>query len=331
MRFIPLACLETIGAKSGDAKKRKLHREMQARPLRRAPTELPGRERRRDTLFAKNPRRVYLSSMILKRRLTGWTLWTGAVLLVSGAARSAEPLPAAPLLMQAMLAQLPRQTVFLKGRLLGAQDQSAAAAAQDIEILFDFTNAQATARYTLLDAFQKSQAQFAITRRSGRPDVYAYFAGDPPVAVPAPDLYTPLAGSEITWMDLTLGFLWWTNGVTIGRQEIKDQMCYVVDLLAPPSAAEARYSSVRLWIETSHAMMMQAEAYDRAGNPARRVAIKSFKKVDEQWMIKDLEIRRLPSGRRTLLRIDEVRVGADAAPAPPQADRENQAGAPTAP
>ena len=51
---------------------------------------------------------------------------------------------------------------------------------------------------------------------------------------------------------------------------------------------------------------LQMEEIDADGRLRRRMTVKNIKKISEQWMIKNLEIRSYPSLHHTLIRIDTV-------------------------
>ena len=116
--------------------------------------------------------------------------------------------------------------------------------------------------------------------------------------------------TDVTWIDLSLSFLWWRGGQTVGAEKIKGRFCYVVDLPIPEGSAMG-LAGVRLWIDPQAHVMMRAAAMDMAGQMMRRLEVKSLKKIDEIWMVKDLEIRSYPSRHKTMLRVRSVEVLSD--------------------
>jgi len=53
-------------------------------------------------------------------------------------------------------------------------------------------------------------------------------------------------------------------------------------------------------------MLLQAEGLNDSGRTIRRLWVKSIRKVNDTWMIKDLEVEEVGSGHRTRLVILEV-------------------------
>ncbi len=216
-------------------------------------------------------------------------------------------LPDAVTLLSEIRARLPARPVTLRGRLTTYDADDKEKSVKRIEIRFQPGAGESLdALYILSDAFGRELERLQVTRprQAGTPLVRA-FRGDPPVPAPKADWSAAIPGATVSWMDLMLGFLWWPEARTIGHQEVKDQECYVVDIQAPPNSG-ASYTVVRLWVEFRARMMLQAECFDTAGRRLRQITIKSVRKVDGQWMVKDLEITNLENGERTRLRVDET-------------------------
>ena len=104
----------------------------------------------------------------------------------------------------------------------------------------------------------------------------------------------------------------WRGGETVGRDTFKGQPCLLVDLPAPADAgtdSSGRYARVRIWVHESLRLIVQAEAYDEEGGLVRRLEIKGLRKVDDRWMIKDMEVESFPPAHKTRFRVREVREG----------------------
>jgi hypothetical protein len=218
------------------------------------------------------------------------------------------PLPAADDLMDQVLTRLPTEPVVLRGRLQTGRTVAATGTVQNLEMAVRVLPEGIETRYTLLDPFGTELEQMSVLRPPQGAPQYRYAAGSPLAPAAAPDLLARLGNSAMCWADLTLSFLWWRGGKTIGRQEARGQPCYVVDLPAPdPKASD--YSRVRVWVDTRVTMVLQAEGYDRTGELLRRITIKSIRKLHDDWMVKDLEVRDFAAGTRTILRVLDVAVG----------------------
>ena len=164
-----------------------------------------------------------------------------------------------------------------------------------------------SARYTILDESGRTLEQLTVERGSKSPPVFKYARGDPLEPDKMPDLLKPVQGSDMSWLDLTLSFLWWDNGKVTGAEDFRGFDCYVVNLPAPAKHSE-HYSRVKLWIEKEINVMLKAEGFGPDGKLLRRLWVRSCKKINDTWMVKDLEVQRFPVVHRTKLHIDEVRI-----------------------
>ena len=222
-------------------------------------------------------------------------------------AETKEELPPAARLLEDMRAQLPREPVVINGDLEVRRRKGIVTQTLKVEISMDLGKDPASAKYVLADAFGRALEQMIVIRKAGQPARFEYSTGSPLAPAALPDLFKPLQETDVSWMDLTLSFLWWTGGQTLRTETLRGQNCFVVDVQAPADE-KGQYATVRLWLDEKLHMILQAEGYDAAGQIVRRLFIKSFKKVDDRWMIKDMDMQGLPSDHRTNLRVETMHV-----------------------
>jgi hypothetical protein len=104
-------------------------------------------------------------------------------------------------------------------------------------------------------------------------------------------------------MDLGLEFLHWPAQRLIRTEMRKGRVCHVLESLClkPPTNAYARVVS---WIDKETGGLLLAEAYDKGNRLMKEFAVRSFKKVEGQWQLQEMEIRSVKTGRRTRLEFD---------------------------
>lgn len=209
-------------------------------------------------------------------------------------------LPTVNELMGNLLARLPTKPITLMGELV-TEPEKGDKTRLTISIRLNYPR---EAVYTIGDAFGKAVEQLTVIRENGKTS-YTYMAGDPITVVPAPALDKRIQNTALSWMDLTLGFLWWDGGRIIGQAKNRGQPCYILDRHAPANAM-IPYASARLWVDTRVSMLLQAEGYDKLGDLRRRLFVKSFKKMNHEWMIKDLEVEDHLTHSVTNLRIRDT-------------------------
>ena len=141
-------------------------------------------------------------------------------------------------------------------------------------------------------------------RKGSDATVLQRFEGKAKTPAPAPALNDAIAGSDVTWLDISMDFVWWTNPVFDSKKEdkVKDRNCYVVKV-TPPSPIPG-CAAVKLWIDKEQYAVLQAVQLDEKGNEARKMWVRSVQKIDDRWLVKDIEVETPGSGRRTKIHVE---------------------------
>jgi hypothetical protein len=219
-----------------------------------------------------------------------------------------KPPPNARGILDAVVRRLPSEPLHVEGNLLVRQRRGRVVAELAFALHAEWGAVPSRASYTLYDAFGEPLERLTVTRPADGRGNFAYARGNPLRARPAPDLYAPIRTTDIGWIDLSLSYLWWPRAVAVGVDEVKGRPCHVIDVSRDRSApaAPGAYARVRLWIDAEFLMMLRAEGFDGDGKTVRRMWVKSFKKIDERWMIKDMEVERGSGRTRTKLTVRSV-------------------------
>ena len=176
------------------------------------------------------------------------------------------------------------------------------------------------AQYTILDTFGRELEQLTITRQRGEAPEFSYASGKPLVLRPTPNLSNPIRNTELTWFDLTLSFLWWIPETEVTTDSIRNRDCYVITVKRPPEQnseslnetnKQNSYTAARLWVDKKAHVLLQAEAINHDNQAIRRLWVKSIKKVNGKWMIKDMEVAGSSADNRTRLTVRDVQPATD--------------------
>jgi hypothetical protein len=229
---------------------------------------------------------------------------TGADAGGEAAAPPVDPSPAA--VLAGVRENLPDDPLLISGRIIVRRRHGIVIAEFGFDMALRWGEAPASARYVLRDRFGRELESLTVTRPRGAEPSYTYTVGDPPLPAPTPELASPIRESDMSWLDLTLSFLWWEAVSYGGVEDLRGQTCHIVDVVAPPGS-EGPYARARLWIDRQLLMLLQAEALDGDGRPVRRLWVESFKKINGRWMIKDMEVQAEPPLQRTKIRVTDVR------------------------
>ena len=145
----------------------------------------------------------------------------------------------------------------------------------------------------------QSEHRYALTRRGGETALKLTDADGREVPFSKDG---PILGTDVTWSDLTLDYLWWDDFAFDAEREgetVHGQLCSVVLL-----RKGAR--TVRVWVDRKPGALMQAEEL-ADGRTVRRLWGTRLKKFGERWMANVLEVEGEGSAHRTKITVEKLK------------------------
>ena len=119
----------------------------------------------------------------------------------------------------------------------------------------------------------------------------------------------PVHDTDISYEDLAMRFLYWSDANVLGTGMISANSCWKVEV-RPANVNDSQYARVVLWIGRDDKALMKAESYDASGKWARRFTVTSVMKRDGYWLLKQMRIEsahgRSVDPKPTYLEIEEV-------------------------
>jgi hypothetical protein len=228
------------------------------------------------------------------------------LLVVAMPVRASDEVVAADTILAEVRARLPGQPFSVQGDLMRASLHQLPERVGAFEADLDFGSDPVVAGYVLRDRFGTAVQQLTVVRPAGEPPEFLFQSSSG--APPPGGLAESIAGTDLTWGDLSLAFLWWRGGVTVGRERILGRECYVLEYpLAARDTPAGAAVSARLWVDVKLLALLQVEERDASGARVRRVQVKDFKKIGGLWMIKNMEARSYPSKSRTIIQVRDAR------------------------
>ena len=112
-----------------------------------------------------------------------------------------------------------------------------------------------------------------------------------------------ILGTDVTWSDLTLDYLWWDDVSFDAEREgetVHGQVCTVIVM-------KKGERLVRVWVDRKTGALMQAEEM-KNGKAVRRLWGTRLKKFGERWMANVMEVETVGSGHRTKITVEELKV-----------------------
>lgn len=117
----------------------------------------------------------------------------------------------------------------------------------------------------------------------------------------------PVEGTDITYEDLSLKFLYWPKAKIDGSETIDALNCWKLHL--EPAGEPSAYAVVLLWVSKRTGDFLQGEGYDSAAKLVKRFKVISGQRDGEGgWMLKKMRIETLGKGEgesMTYLEIDK--------------------------
>lgn len=89
---------------------------------------------------------------------------------------------------------------------------------------------------------------------------------------PAKKLVEPIAGTDVTYEDLTLRFLYWPNAKLEGEEKANGDDCYKIRL--DNKTGEGAYGVVYVWVHKKYGAFWQVRAHDREGKAIKEFQVK---------------------------------------------------------
>ncbi len=143
------------------------------------------------------------------------------------------------------------------------------------------------------------RVKLIVIHSDDQPDRYQFRESD----LPENEIMAPFAGSDFWIADLGLDFFHWPEQKILKHEMRRGRACQVLES-TNPDPTPAGYSRVVSWIDNETLGIVQAEAYDAKGDLLKEFYPKSFKKVNGQWELQEMEIRNDQTGSRTRLDFD---------------------------
>jgi hypothetical protein len=205
----------------------------------------------------------------------------------------AQPVPSARDILESVRLRQAQQQIDLHGQL--RQDE--------IHVPFELKQNGSTVRYIFTNPDESLQLQL------GEKDSRLEQVSSEGVEKVRPAQFDQkIRGTDLTYEDLALKFLYWPDGQVLGNETIRSRYCWKLEL-RPPSP-QSQYSRMILWVDKSSGALMRMEGYDSKGQLAKRFEVVSAQKIEDRWFLKQMRIERYQPGTfhvlsRTYLEINK--------------------------
>ena len=97
-------------------------------------------------------------------------------------------------------------------------------------------------------------------------------------------------GTDISYQDLALRFLYWKNSRVEGEQNVRTFSCWMI--LLQQGDPSITYASVRVWVAKQSGALLRAEAFDAQSHLVKKFEVISGQKIEGKWFLRQMRIER---------------------------------------
>lgn len=117
---------------------------------------------------------------------------------------------------------------------------------------------------------------------------------------PAAKLSQPIAGTDLTYEDLSMRFFYWPNPVFEGVEKVGGQDCFRLRVVNPGD--EGSYAIINVWVHTKAGAFMKVSGYDRQGRPLKTFQVRDLQAVGGgEYTLKSMSVETIdPASARIL-------------------------------
>ena len=206
----------------------------------------------------------------------------------------------APLLLRECVAHMPKRDVRLTGWVRNRRPRGIVDAEFSFEALLRWGSSTPTLQYTFSKPKGETLARATFRHEAAGTDfVLEEGAELEPSETPAWN--ASILRTDVTWLDLSMDFLHWEKAELAGETTLRGRLCDILEVYPPTEIPGCL--KVRLFVDREIRMFLQAQQVDENRKVARQMWVRSVKKIDDHWMVQDLEVEARGSGHRTRLHV----------------------------
>lgn len=157
-----------------------------------------------------------------------------------------------------------------------------------------------------------SHLQLHLLEGGASPEAWEWSQGQRgviPTKLEYDQLLVPVHGTDLTPFDLLMPFLQWKDFIYEGVANVRGRPAHTF-LLYPPAPLQMPATmngpapaAVRVFLDTQFSAMTQAEWVGSDGKALKTVTVLDLKKVDEQWIVKSIDLRNHQTRAKTRLAV----------------------------
>lgn len=149
--------------------------------------------------------------------------------------------------------------------------------------------------------FRHKDIQFVVDEKGGSQRFHLRFGDDrydlfelapdgKTTAFPDSKISQSIAGTDVTYEDLSFRFLYWPSPVYEGQEDVNNQPCHKLRI-NKPKGTSGRYEVVYVWIHTKQGAFMRVRGHDKKGALVKEFEVREVMKLDNgSYTLKRMEV-----------------------------------------
>jgi hypothetical protein len=125
------------------------------------------------------------------------------------------------------------------------------------------------------------------------------------------DQFAPLAQTDLTPFDLQMPYLYWNDFTFEGVAKVRGRPAHRFLFFPPPDVAAAfpALTGVRISLDTQYRALVDTELIGEGGKPLKAISLVDLKKIQEQWIVKTIDLRDEKTRNKTRFTVDAAALG----------------------
>ncbi|MEP4079483.1 outer membrane lipoprotein-sorting protein [Haloferula sp.] len=138
---------------------------------------------------------------------------------------------------------------------------------------------------------------FHMRLGDGKYDLFE-IKGGKTLRFPDSKLSDPVAGTDLSFEDLSLRFFYWPNPKMEGSEKVKGEDCWKIRLNNP--SRTGAYSAVYVWIHKKFGAFMKIRGHDRSGDLRKEFLVDDIMRLpDGTYTLRKMKVASMSGGRTT--------------------------------
>lgn len=109
------------------------------------------------------------------------------------------------------------------------------------------------------------------------------------VKFPVAKLTTAIGGTDLTYEDLALRFLYWPGATLEGSEEVGGQDCWKIRVNKPKGTAGA-YEVAYVWVHKKYGAFMRIRAHNKAGGLIKEFQVEDVMQIQNVWTLRKMQV-----------------------------------------